>query len=155
MIPNRRAASRGFTIIEVVVTVAVLVILLAVGIPSFRGFIEGQAVKTASFDVFSGLLLARSEAVTRNTTVSIVPREGNWSEGWTISDANGEVVVQQDRMRGVVITGPGRVTYNAAGRVSTGGALIDLVANDGRAVQAHCIRIELSGKPVQTQARCR
>ncbi|MGH8633251.1 MAG: pilus assembly FimT family protein, partial [Burkholderiales bacterium] len=82
----------GFTITETMVTMAVLVILIGLATPSFREIILAQGVKTASFDVFAGLILARSEAVTRNTTVTIAPSGGSWSEGWTISDASGEVV---------------------------------------------------------------
>jgi len=57
-----RAAARGYTLTEILMALAVLVILSAVAIPSFREMFLAQAVKTAGFDVFSGLLLARSEA---------------------------------------------------------------------------------------------
>jgi type IV fimbrial biogenesis protein FimT len=148
------AAARGFTITETMVTLAVLVILIGLATPSFREIILAQGVKTASFDVFSGLVLARSEAVTRNTTVTIVPSGGNWSEGWTISDSGGEVVKRQDRMPQVIISGPGSVTYNGAGRVTTGGTSISLMANGGRVPHARCISIDLSGRAVQKQESC-
>jgi len=146
--------ARGFTLTEVMVALAVLVILTGVAIPNFHEIFLAQAVKTASLDVFSDLLLARSEAVTRNTTVAIVPSGGNWSDGWTIADFSGEVVKRQDRMPRVIITGPGRVTYNGAGRVNTGGTSINLVANGGRTEHASCVSIELSGRPVRKRERC-
>jgi type IV fimbrial biogenesis protein FimT len=149
-----RAAARGYTLIEILMALAVLVILTGIAIPSFREMFLAQAVRTAGFDVFSGLLLARSEAVTRNTTVSVVPSAGNWSEGWTIADADGEVVERQDRMPRVMITGPGRVTYNGAGRVSTGATSFSLTANGGRAAHASCISIDLSGRPAQRPGKC-
>jgi len=149
-----RAAARGFTLTELMVALTVLVILTGVAVPSFHEILLAQAVRTASADVFSGLLLARSEAVTRNTTVTVAPSGGNWSEGWTISDADGEVVERQERMPRVIISGPGRVTYNGAGRVSTGGASINLTANGGRTAHASCISIDLSGRPVQKQESC-
>ena len=148
------ASARGFTITETMVTVAVLVILVGLATPSFREIILAQGVKTASFDVFSGLILARSEAVTRNTTVTVAPSGGNWSDGWTISDSGGEVVKRQDRMPQVIISGPSSVTYNGAGRVTTGGTSISLMANGGRATYARCISIDLSGRPVQKQEKC-
>jgi type IV fimbrial biogenesis protein FimT len=149
-----RAGARGFTLTEVMVALTVLIILTVVAIPSFHEILLAQAVRTASFDLFAGLLLARSEAVTRNTTVSMVPSGGNWSEGWTISDSGGELVERQERMPRVIISGPGRVTYNGAGRVSTGGTSINLTANGGRTAHASCIRIDLSGRPVQKQESC-
>lgn len=148
------AAARGFTITETMVTVAVLVILIGLATPSFREIILAQGVKTASFDVFASLILARSEAVTRNTTVTVTPSGGNWSDGWTISDSGGEVVKRQDRMPQVIISGPSSVTYNGAGRVTTGGTSISLMANGGRATHVRCISIDLSGRPVQKQESC-
>lgn len=148
------AAARGFTITETMVTVSVMVILIGLATPSFREIILAQGVKTASFDVFAGLVLARSEAVTRNTTVTIAPSGGNWSDGWTISDASGEVVRRQDRTPKVIISGPGSVTFNGAGRVTTGGTSISLMANGGQVQHARCITIDLSGRPVQKQERC-
>jgi len=149
-----RAAVRGFTITETMVTVAVLVIIVGLATPSFREIILAQGVKTASFDVFAGLILARSEAVSRNTTVTITPSGGNWAEGWVIADSGGEVVRRQDRMPQVIISGPSSVTYNGAGRVTTGGTSISLMTNGGRLPHARCIRIDLSGRPVQKQETC-
>ena len=148
------ATARGFTIIETMVTVAVLVILVGLATPSLHEILVAQGVKTASFDVFAGLILARSEAVSRNTTVTIAPNGGSWSEGWTISDSSGEVVKRQNRMPQVIISGPSSVTYNGAGRVTTGGTSISLMANGGRAPHARCISIDLSGRPVQKQEGC-
>ena len=148
------AAARGFTIIETMVTVAVLVILIGLTAPGFREIILAQGVKTASFDVFSGLVLARSEAVTRNTTVTLTPSGGNWSDGWTISDSSGEVVKRQDRLPQVIVAGPGSVTYNGAGRLTTGGTSISLTASGGRASHTRCISIDLSGRPVLKKEQC-
>jgi type IV fimbrial biogenesis protein FimT len=149
-----RAAALGFTLTEVMVTLTVLVILTGVAVPSFHEILLAQAVRTASDDLYSGLLLARSEAISRNTAVSLLPSGGNWSQGWTIADADGEVVERQDEKPRVIISGPGRVTYNGAGRVSTGGTSINLTANGGRSAHASCISIDLSGRPVQKQAAC-
>jgi len=149
-----RAAAHGFTITEVLVAVAVLVILIGLAIPSFREILLAQGVKTASFDVFSGLVLARSEAVTRNTAVTIAPSGGNWSDGWTIFDSSGDVVRRQDRLSRVIISGPSSVTYNGAGRLTTGTTSIILTANGGRTTHARCINIEMSGRPVQKQEGC-
>jgi len=149
-----RAAARGFTIIEVMVTLAVLVILIGLAVPGFREIFLAQGGKTASSDVFSGLVLARSEAVARNTTVTLSPSGGNWSDGWTIFDSRGDVVRRQDRLRQVVISGPSSVTYNGAGRLTTGTTSIILMANGGRVTHARCISIELSGRPVQKQEGC-
>ena len=63
---GRPRGARGFTITETMLAVAVLAILVGLAAPGFREIILSQAVKTASFDLFSNLVVARSEAVTRN-----------------------------------------------------------------------------------------
>jgi type IV fimbrial biogenesis protein FimT len=136
------------------VTLAVLVILIGLATPSFHEILLTQRVKLASSELLSGLVLARSEAISRNTTVTIVPSGGNWSEGWTISDSSGVVVERQDRMAQVIIVGPERVTYNRAGRVNTGRTSISLMAKGGRSAHARCISIDLSGQAVQKQESC-
>ena len=67
--PSFSGTPRGFTLIELMVVVAIVVILIAIAGPDFRNMIAATRVKNASFDVFSSLTHARSEAVTRNTTV--------------------------------------------------------------------------------------
>jgi hypothetical protein len=57
-------------------------------------------------------------------------------------------------MAQVIIVGPDRVTYNRAGRVTTGRTSISLMANGGRTAHARCISIDLSGRPVQKQESC-
>ncbi|APW46935.1 GspH/FimT family pseudopilin [Rhodoferax antarcticus] len=74
---NRPKKSTGFTIIELLVTIAILGILLALGLPEFRSFIVSNRLST---DVkgFVGLInYARSEAITRNQSVVICPKANN------------------------------------------------------------------------------
>jgi type IV fimbrial biogenesis protein FimT len=66
-------AVNGFTLIELMTVVALLAILSAIAAPSLRTFIESQRLRNASFDIVSDLLLARSEALTRQTVVVVTP----------------------------------------------------------------------------------
>lgn len=71
----------GFTLIELMVTIAVAAILLAVAVPSFRHLIISNRLTTAANDVVTALTVARSEAIKRNadvgfnndTTVTVPP----------------------------------------------------------------------------------
>lgn len=152
--PRSRAAARGFTITESMIALAVMVILIGLATPGFREVILAQGVKNASFDMFSSLVLARSEAITRNTTVTLAPSGANWADGWAIADSDGEVLRRQDKYAQVNIAGPGSVTYNGAGRLTTGMTSISLMANGGRALHTRCINIDLSGRPVSKQGGC-
>lgn len=152
--PHGRRRARGFTITEMMMSIAVLAILVGLAAPGFREIILSQAVKTASFDLFSNLVVARSEAITRNTTVSVTPAGGNWSNGWTITESGGEVVRRHDQLAQVLIAGPGAVTFNGAGRLTTGSTSLSLMANGGQASHTRCIDIGLGGRPATKKGAC-
>jgi len=75
---------RGFTLVEMMITVAVLGILVAIAVPSFRNTIERNQVVTASNDLLSSLLVARSEAVKQERRINIKKYSGNWDNGWVV-----------------------------------------------------------------------
>jgi len=151
---GRPRGARGFTITETMLAIAVPAILVGLAAPGFREIILSQAVKTASFDLFSNLVVARSEAITRNTTVTVTPSGGNWANGWTITDSSGEVVGRQDPFAQVVIAGPGSITFNGAGRVTTGSTSLSLMADGGKAPHNRCIEIDLGGRPASKKGAC-
>jgi type IV fimbrial biogenesis protein FimT len=64
---------RGFTLVEVMVTMAVAIILLMVAVPSFTHTIHNNRVGSASNALLASLTYARAEAVARGTVVSICP----------------------------------------------------------------------------------
>lgn len=79
----RSAPSRGFTLIEVMITLAVIGILAALGLPSFFAWIQNQKIRTASEAVINGVQLARAEAISRNLSGGVqfilVAATGDWT----------------------------------------------------------------------------
>ena len=61
----------GFTLIELLVTISVLAILIVVAVPSFISVINSNRLAAQANDVVAALQLARSEAVRRNTAVTV------------------------------------------------------------------------------------
>lgn len=84
---------RGFTLPELMVAVALVAITLVWGIPSMQETIERNKLATAVNDFAAVLALARSEAVTRGSRVSICPS----TSGTTCStDWTGRIIVFVD-----------------------------------------------------------
>jgi type IV fimbrial biogenesis protein FimT len=148
---HRSFRSRGFTLIELMVTVAVLVVLMAVGVPSFRSFVQSQKVKSASFELMSALVVARSEAVKRNTDVKLEPdTEGAWASGWAVKYGAGPTtVLKQAALPGLTITGPTSVIYKGTGRA--GGSANFTVTGDS---SVKCVMVDSSGIASTKQGAC-
>ena len=69
--PNRGRSVKGFTLVELLVTLAVLGILVLIGIPNMRAIIQNNRIATLTNDLLSDINLARSEALKRATNVGI------------------------------------------------------------------------------------
>ena len=86
-----RDRERGFTLIELMVTIAVLAILLAVAVPAFSDFMEKARLRGAADALASQFSLARAEAMRtdRNVTLSIEGEDEAWCSGARQFDAGG------------------------------------------------------------------
>ena len=78
--------------VELLVTLSVLAILLAVGVPAFNQFVVSSRLNAYASDIFSALILARSEAIKRNGRVVLCRSAdgetcagaGDWNQGWIV-----------------------------------------------------------------------
>lgn len=61
---------RGFTLIELMITMAVLAIIVMVGLPTFQLTMQNLQVRAAAESILNGLELAKQEAVKRNALVN-------------------------------------------------------------------------------------
>ena len=79
-------SARGFTAIELMVTVAVLAVLAAIAAPSFTPLIERWRVRQVSEELQSTLFFARSEALKRGGGITVIRNDSQ--DGCTISDTD-------------------------------------------------------------------
>ena len=150
-----RTRNAGFTIVELMIVVLILAILTALAVPSMRDMIRNQRVKTASFDVFAGLILARSEAIKRNISITLTPSGGSWTQGWTATDANGQTVARQDPFDSTItVVGPGgTVVFSGVGRANAI-ASFTISSTTIPAANYRCVKLDMSGRPVSSMGAC-
>ena len=86
--PHLPPRQRGFTLIEAMVTVAILSILVALAAPSFVPMIERWRVRQSVEQLESTLYYARSEAIKRGGGIAI-DATGGWGQGWKVTHTQG------------------------------------------------------------------
>lgn len=128
--------SKGFTLVELMVTVAVVAILSAIAYPSFQGTIRSNRVAAGHNELLGLVNLARSEAVRNNLGGGVCGStsgndcDGNWSGGMmAFADTNrsgtfnlGETVLRFNKVSsGLVIQGPAaEIAFDSRGRRRAG-----------------------------------
>jgi type IV fimbrial biogenesis protein FimT len=87
----------GFTLIELIITLAVAAILLGLAAPSFTDMIKDNRLIAQTNEFTASLNLGRSEAIKRALTVTICKSDnqtscgGNWQGGWLVfEDVDGQ-----------------------------------------------------------------
>lgn len=100
MYTHAQSSETGFTLLELLVAIAVLAILLGVGVPGFFEIINNNRVTTQTNELVSALNYARSEAVKRGDPVSVCSSADgstcaastDWSNGWIVFTDSAGVV---------------------------------------------------------------
>ena len=157
---NRRRSQRGFTLIEIMVSLTVLGILLMVALPSFSEWLQNQQLRAASEATLNGLQVARAAAIRRNVLVQFVSGPGT---GWSVTEVGTGLVVQsrahEEGSPNAVITvtpaGATTVTFAPLGSVvanADGSATVtqfDVSNAAGGSCQPagpmRCLRVAISG----------
>lgn len=146
----------GFTIIELMIVVAIAAILALLAMPSMQDTVLNQRVRKSVSDMHLSLLFARSEAIKRNATINIVRGGATWADGWTVqsgatvlrtNDALSSVTVACDtNANGAADACPATISFTRTGRPAS---LIEFwsYVNGNDTVIMRCVGVSLSGRP--------
>ncbi|MBB6091847.1 type IV fimbrial biogenesis protein FimT [Povalibacter uvarum] len=165
-------AVRGFTLIELMVTLSVAALLIGLAAPSFREIRIRNELSTYANELISSINLARSEAVRRGRPVVICPSTnssacgGTWSEGWITFadlDGNGERNAADENERVLKAQGPVSANYSIDGEAfpdgltykadgSTESTGLFVICNQGRINGARAVVITPMRPRVATDA---
>ncbi|MGH8085310.1 MAG: GspH/FimT family pseudopilin [Lysobacter sp.] len=94
----------GFTLIELMITIAIAAIGLALAYPSFSGVFRSNRVATHTNTLMASLNLARTEAIRSNRGGGVCSSDGgvtcngaNWDAGWLVfTDMDGDGEMDED-----------------------------------------------------------
>jgi type IV fimbrial biogenesis protein FimT len=166
---------RGFTLMELMFTIAVLSVLVSLAIPSFIETISRNRVAAQSNDFVTALNYARSEALRRVAPVSVCASANStscagagvtdWSTGWiAFTDANGDGALNgADVLLQVWPATSGGLTLNATTRnfvrygsngVASGTETFTLTKPSCTGNKARRITISVTGRVTSETAAC-
>lgn len=78
------ARVQGFTLVELLFTLAIIAIALSIAAPSFSEMLSNQRASTAAHELRSALDFARETAAHSGQPISVVANHGDWAAGWEI-----------------------------------------------------------------------
>jgi len=124
-------SQRGFTLVDVLVTTGVLGVLAGLAVPAFNNLLKSDRCIGQLNTLAASLNYARTEAVKRNTGVTVCPSTNgascsggtDWSGGWVVVDSNRanaplrSMPPLKDRMTLSVTGSAAGITFESTGRV--------------------------------------
>lgn len=161
---NIGGTHRGFTLVELMIVIAIASVLLVLAIPSFKTARDNAARREVATSLYSAFQRAHSEALVRNAPVSVCAQDaavttpscatsaGNFANGWVVYlDSAGAVGANIYQVHGPVRTPiqvsntpASSLTFNSNGRVSNSANV--LVNLPGSTTQNRCLRVQRSGR---------
>jgi type IV fimbrial biogenesis protein FimT len=162
--------NRGFTLVELMITVIVIAVVATVAVPNFARVIESTRLTGYSSELVSAVNTARSEAIKRGSRVGVCASNDqatcsgsdDWSTGWIVyvDDGSGnvdEVLRVREAFDGDVSidgqSGASGLTYRDTGAVLDAvGIEIDIPSCDGGT--ARTVSVNLAGRPEVAQGSC-
>ncbi len=151
---------QGFTLVELLMSLVVLSILLAIGIPSFKSMIAEQRVRAATTDLQTALTLARVEAVKRGVVVTLRPASGQgWAQGWLIQNpATGNdtnPLFKYSLGGGVgIASAVSQVAFRPSGRLSAGSVVTFQVTASQDSEKVRCVSLGIDGRATSAKGGC-
>lgn len=155
---NRTHRSEGFTLIELIVTISLLIVMMALAVPSFSALIRNNKAAALSNSIVTTINFARSEAVKRNESIEVCPVDGcagDWKKGWRIQVKSSSTVIRSwEASDGdITITG-GPIEFKGTGRLS--GASIQMTTAHAGCTgkEKRLIRISGAGRVSVSRIDC-
>ena len=81
---QRLPRHRGFTLIELMTTIAVAAVIVGFAVPSMAAFMKNQRLLTTADSLNAALTKARTVAAASNSYITVAPVDEDWKKGWQV-----------------------------------------------------------------------
>ena len=147
--------NKGFTLVELMITLAIAAILMALAVPSFNSTIKNNRISTQASELITSLNYVRSEAIKRGADVTIGRADVNWENGWIITTGittlrNHAAFEGTNTLEGTAIA----VTYRGTGRTTDTNDITFTLCDDRENSTGRLIEISLTGRASITETAC-
>lgn len=114
---------RGFTLVELLIVLAILGVLTAWGMPAFKDMAANNRQLTNANLFVATFQHARSEAIARSATITIEALSNDWKNGWRIKTPAGDILSTQEAMPSSfeVVASATSFDYTPQGRLNING----------------------------------
>ena len=139
--------NHGFTLIELIVTLAVIGVLFAMAAPNLQTTIQGNRLSGQFNDMRGDFAFARNLAITRNVAVTISSNSGtDWSDGWVVVAPTGNARVSNTANNVVISSAIASLTYNPDGTAAVAAATAIKICDDRTGAYGKQLNIVFSGR---------
>lgn len=121
---------KAFTLVELMIVIAIIGIMMAVATPSFRTYNVNSMADSAHKALLHDIRFGRNTARDTGKSIEIFPRNGNWNNGWIVNEIGGAPLRLHGPVEKAVITSGNytdqdgsKLTFNERGRASPVGRL--------------------------------
>jgi type IV fimbrial biogenesis protein FimT len=160
--------NRGFTLIELIITLTIVGILTGLAAPSMFGFVASNRLASQINELIADTNLARSEAIKRVTNTGICATAvngsacavgGNWANGWLVyyvdpvTAVNVTIKTHEPLSGNNTLTAPSdALIFNKSGFLTTATGNFQLC--DSKLHKSRLVDVRVTGRPALTEGTC-